>query len=87
MKQRKVCVITGSRAEYGLLYWIMREISRSSALELQLVVTGMHLSPEFGSTYKFIESDGFHIDRKVEVLVSSDTSIGVSKSIESGLSK
>jgi GDP/UDP-N,N'-diacetylbacillosamine 2-epimerase (hydrolysing) len=63
----------------------MREISRSSALELQLVVTGMHLSPEFGSTYKFIESDGFHIDRKVEVLVSSDTSIGVSKSIGLGL--
>ena len=85
MKKRKVCVITGSRAEYGLLYWIMREISKSNALELQLVVTGMHLSPEFGSTYKFIEADGFHIDRKVEILVSSDTSIGVSKSIGLGL--
>ncbi|MEZ0232427.1 MAG: UDP-N-acetylglucosamine 2-epimerase [Methylophilaceae bacterium] len=85
MSQRKICVITGSRAEYGLLYWIMKEIEATPDLQLQLVVTGMHLSPEFGLTYKAIESDGFNIDDKVETLLSSDTSVGVSKSIGLGV--
>jgi GDP/UDP-N,N'-diacetylbacillosamine 2-epimerase (hydrolysing) len=78
---RKVCVITGSRAEYGLLHSVIEEILKSSALELQLIATGTHLSPEFGLTYQEIEKDGFHIDRKVEMLLSSDTSVGVAKSM------
>ena len=57
--KRRICVITGSRAEYGLLYWVMRGIREADNLELQLVVTGMHLSPEFGLTYEQIEEDGF----------------------------
>ncbi len=81
VSKRKVCVITGTRAEYGLLYCLMSEIKSSEALELQVVVTGMHLSPEFGLTYKEIEKDGFDIDFKVEMLLSSDTSIGISKSM------
>jgi hypothetical protein len=68
--KRKICVVTGSRAEYGLLYWLMKEIQGDSTLELQVIVTGMHLSPEFGLTWKQIEQDGFIIDRKVEMLLS-----------------
>lgn len=80
MKKRKVCVVTGTRAEYGLLYWLMKEIKADSELELQIIATGMHLSPEFGLTYKEIEKD-FKIDKKIEMLLSSDTSIGISKSM------
>ena len=77
---RKICVVTGTRAEYGLLYWLMKEIVADNELELQLIVTGMHLSPEFGLTYKEIEKE-FKIDKKIEMLLSSDTSIGISKSM------
>ncbi len=80
MSKRKVCVVTGTRAEYGLLYWLMREIEADSKLELQLIVTGMHLSPEFGLTYKEIEK-AFKIDKKIEMLLSSDTPVGISKSM------
>jgi len=80
MSKRKICIVTGSRAEYGLLYWLMKEIDTDDALELQLIVTGMHLSPEFGLTYKIIEKD-FKIDKKIEMLLSSDTSIAISKSM------
>lgn len=79
--KRKIAVITGSRAEYGLLYWLMRELQEDEDLELLLIVTGMHLSPEFGYTYKLIEEDGFKISEKVEILLSSDSSIGTAKSI------
>ena len=79
--RRKICIVTGTRAEYGLLYCLMKEIQSDPDLELQSVVTGMHLSPEFGLTYKQIEKDGFKIDKKIEMLLSSDTSIGISKSI------
>lgn len=78
--KRKVCVVTGTRAEYGLLYWLMKEIEADSDLELQIIVTGMHLSPEFGLTYKEIEKE-FKIDKKIEMLLSSDTAIGISKSM------
>ena len=81
MNKRKLCVVTGTRAEYGLLYWLMREIQADDGLELQLAVTGAHLSPEFGLTYKTIEKDGFVIDEKVEMLLSSDTPGGVTKSM------
>jgi len=78
---RKICVITGTRAEYGLLRWVMQGIKDDVNLTLQLIVTGMHLSPEFGLTYREIEKDGFQIDRKVEMLTSSDTSVGIAKSM------
>lgn len=81
MPRRKICVVTGTRADYGLLYWLMREIMDDPDLELQVVATGMHLSPEFGLTYKTIEQDGFFINSKVEMLLSSDTPVGITKSI------
>ncbi len=77
---RKICVVTGTRAEYGLLLWLMKEIQAAPDLQLQVVVTGMHLSPEFGLTYKEIEKE-FSIDKKIEMLLSSDTAIGISKSM------
>jgi GDP/UDP-N,N'-diacetylbacillosamine 2-epimerase (hydrolysing) len=77
---KKVCVVTGTRAEYGLLYWLMKEIENDLDLELQIIATGMHLSPEFGLTYKEIEKE-FTITKKIEMLLSSDTSIGISKSM------
>ncbi len=85
MPKRKICVVTGTRAEYGLLYWLMKEIQNDPDLELQIVATGMHLSPEFGLTYKQIEQDGFHINEKVEMLLSSDTPVGIAKSIGLGV--
>jgi len=85
MAAKKVCVITGTRAEYGLLYWLMKGIQSSKKLELQIVVTGMHLSPEFGLTYKQIEQDGFTINKKVEMLLSSDSEVGITKSMGLGL--
>lgn len=78
---KKICVITGTRAEYGLLRPLIDKINNDYELELQLVVTGMHLSPEFGLTYKEIENDGYKIDEKIEILLSSDTTVGISKSI------
>jgi len=83
--ERKICVVTGSRADYGLLYWLMKEIQEDTELVLQIVVTGMHLSPEFGLTYQQIEDDGFKIEAKVEMLLSSDTSIGTAKSVGLGV--
>lgn len=78
---KRVCVVTGTRAEYGLLRWVMEGIRESSSLDLQLIVTGMHLSPEFGLTAEGIEADGFVIDKRVEMLMSSDTPVGVTKSM------
>ena len=80
MTKRKVCVITGTRAEYGLLYWLIKEIDLDKELSLQLIVTGMHLSQEFGLTYKEIEKD-FKIDKKIDILSSSDTDLDISKSM------
>lgn len=82
---RKICVITGTRAEYGLLRWVMQGIQDDADLNLQIIATGMHLSPEFGLTYKDIEADGFEISRKVEMLTSSDTPVGISKSMGLGM--
>ena len=80
-----MCVVTGSRAEYGLLYWALREIESAPDLELQLVVTGMHLSSEFGSTVQQIEDDGFEINHRVEMLLSSDSAVGITKSTGLGM--
>ena len=73
---RKICVVTSTRAEYGLLYWLLKEIEADSELKLQLIVTGMHLSPEFGLTYKEIEKE-FKIDKKIEILSGSHTSLDI----------
>lgn len=82
--KRHVAVFTGTRAEYGLLYWLMKDIQASKSLALQVIVSGMHLSPEFGETWREIETDGFTIDAKVEMLLSSDTDVGVVKSMGLG---
>jgi GDP/UDP-N,N'-diacetylbacillosamine 2-epimerase (hydrolysing) len=82
---RKVCVITGSRADYGLLRWVMQEIKDDPELTLQIVVTGMHLSNTFGLTYKEIEADGFTINFKVETLTTLDSAVGIATSIGKGL--
>lgn len=82
---RKVCVVTGTRAEFGLLRWLMGEIRNHPELELQVIATGMHLSPEFGSTYREIEEAGFEIDARVEMLLSSDTNTAVTKSMGLGV--
>lgn len=81
----KVAVITGSRAEYGLLSPLLNLLKTDNSFHLQTVVTGMHLSPEFGLTYKEIEADGFEIDYKVEMLLSGDSDAAITKSIGLGI--
>lgn len=78
---RKICIFTGTRAEYGIMSRLFRMIADDPELQLQIIATNMHLSPEFGLTYKEIEADGFHIDKKVEMLLSSDTANGTVKSM------
>jgi len=82
---KKICVVTGSRADYSLLRWVVEGIHNSTDLDLQMIVTGMHLSTEFGLTYHEIEKDGFHINRKIEMLLSSDTPVGIAKSMGLGM--
>ncbi len=81
----KICIFTGTRAEYGLLKPLIDEIVTEVYFDLQMIVSGMHLSPEFGLTVKQIEADGIKIDEKVECLLSSDSSVGVSKSVGLGV--
>lgn len=83
--KRKVCIVTGTRAEYGLLFGLLKNIQKDPDIQLQLIATGMHLSPEFGLTYRQIEEDGFEIDKKIEMLLSSDTPMGISKSMGLGM--
>ncbi|EOW9249444.1 UDP-N-acetylglucosamine 2-epimerase [Vibrio cholerae] len=83
--KKRVAVFTGTRAEYGLLFWLLKDIQSDSELQLQLLVSGMHLSPEFGETYQQIEKDGFHIDEKIEILLSSDSAVGTAKSMGLGV--
>lgn len=78
---KKICIITGTRAEYGILSNLMHLINADESLILQIIATNMHLSPEFGLTYKEIEGDGFVIDKKVQMLLSSDTPNATVKSI------
>ena len=82
---KRIGIMTGTRAEYGLLKSLMQEINKDNDLELYLIVSGMHLSPEFGMTYQEIEEDGFEINAKVEMLLSSDSPVGISKSIGLGI--
>jgi UDP-hydrolysing UDP-N-acetyl-D-glucosamine 2-epimerase len=81
---RKICFVTGSRAEYGLLCGLMNAVKNDDNLCLQVIATNMHLSSEFGMTYRVIENDGFRIDKKVDMLLSSDTSSGTTKSVGLG---
>jgi UDP-hydrolysing UDP-N-acetyl-D-glucosamine 2-epimerase len=82
---KKIAVFTGTRAEYGLLFWLLKDIQNDPELKLQLLVSGMHLSPEFGETYQQIENDGFEIDEKIEILLSSDSAVGTAKSMGLGV--
>lgn len=79
--KRRICIVTGTRAEYGLLRGLIRRIQAADDLELQVIVTGMHLSPEFGLTYREIEADDVPIHERVEMLLSADTATGIGKSI------
>ena len=81
---KKIAVFTGTRAEYGLLYWLLKDIESDDALELQLIVSGMHLSSEFNQTVRHIEQDGFEISEKIEMLLSSDSAVGIAKSMGLG---
>lgn len=83
--RRKICVVTGTRAEYGQLTLILDLIRRHPALKLQLIVCGMHLEPEYGLTYREIEADGFRIDRKVAMELNSATPAGVTRSTGLGM--
>jgi UDP-hydrolysing UDP-N-acetyl-D-glucosamine 2-epimerase len=83
--KRRICVVTGSRAEYGLLYWLLKELQADHDVELKLAVTGMHLSTEFGNTYHHIVSDGFEIDWKVDMVLSSDSEAALAKSTGLGV--
>lgn len=85
--KRKVCVFTGTRAEYGLLRPLLVKLSNDSRIELQLVVSGMHLLEKFGFTYKEIESDGFFIDKKVEILDDEDSAQSISRAIGIGITE
>ncbi|WP_339764499.1 UDP-N-acetylglucosamine 2-epimerase [uncultured Sulfitobacter sp.] len=85
MTTRKIAVFTGTRAEYGLLYWLMKDIKSDPDLVLQVLVSGAHLSPDFGLTYRDIEKDGFDIEEKVEIVLSSDSAVGTAKSLGLGV--
>ena len=82
---RRIAVFTGTRAEYGLLYWLLKDIKAHPELDLQLIVGAMHLSPEFGNTWQVIADDGFVIDTKIEMLLSSDSRVGIAKSMGLGV--
>ena len=82
--KRKICVLTGTRADYGHLYWVLREIESDPLLDLQLVVTGAHLSSQWGSTVRVIEADGFKIDERIEMQLASDTQLATSKALGLG---
>ena len=85
MEKRKICVITGSRAEYGLLKRTMNLIQNSKFLELQIIVTGMHLVEKFGKTVNEIKNDNFIIDKEIDVLMGNDDPKSISKSIGLGV--
>jgi len=85
MKPRKITVVTGTRAEYGILYPVMKAIERSEDLRLSIVATGMHLSCEFGHTIDEIRKDGFKIDSAVDMILSGDSQLSMAKSLGIGI--
>lgn len=84
-KKHRICVFTSTRADYGLLYWTLVALRDSSRFDLAILASGTHLSPEFGATITEVESDGFNVTQKVEMLLSADTPVGVSKSLGLGV--
>ena len=78
---RNICIFTGSRAEYGLLHGVIKKIQEVEALQLQIIASGMHISPEFGMTIQEIRADGFEPDETIEILMSSDTPAAICKSM------
>jgi UDP-N-acetylglucosamine 2-epimerase (non-hydrolysing)/GDP/UDP-N,N'-diacetylbacillosamine 2-epimerase (hydrolysing) len=87
MNRRKICVVTGTRAEYGLLSRLIKLIQNDNDLELQVIATNMHLSPLYGYTYKEIEADGINIDRKIDILKFDNTNLGIAQSTGLGVSE
>ena len=85
--KKKICVVTGSRSEFGLMANLLREIKKSKKLELFLLVTGMHLMDEFGNTYKEIEQGGFKIFKKIKLAESISIKNYVSNSVGTGVVK
>ncbi len=79
--KRKIAVVTTSRADYSHLYWPLHELAQHPNIDLKLIALGPHLSPEFGSTIRQIEQDGFAIDARIECLLSSDSDVGMAKTI------
>src|ERR1700733_1981983 len=79
--KRKIAAITTSRADYGHLYWPLRDLSENGNVDLKIIALGSHLSPEFGNTFQEIVNDGFTIDSRIECLLSSDTDVGMAKTI------
>jgi UDP-hydrolysing UDP-N-acetyl-D-glucosamine 2-epimerase len=85
MNRQRICVITGSRAEYGLLYWVLHDLRADPGVQLQLIATASHLSAEHGMTVSQIEADGFEVDRRVEMLLANDSATAVAKSVGLGV--
>ncbi len=85
MSRQRICVVTGSRAEYGLLYWVLHDLKADPGVQLQLIVTGSHLSAGHGMTVRQIEADGFAVDRRVDMLLASDSATAVAKSVGLGV--
>src|SRR5450755_1069309 len=79
--KRKIAAITSSRADYGHLYWPLRDLADNNDVDLKIIALGSHLSPEFGNTVQEIENDGFRIDARIECLLSSDSDVGMAKTI------
>ena len=86
MPKKKICVVTGSRADYGLLYWVMKDIAAHPRLQLQVAATGMHFSPRHGETWRAIEADGFSIDARVETPPADDSALAMTRAVGEGVS-
>ncbi|OJX68178.1 UDP-N-acetylglucosamine 2-epimerase [Magnetospirillum sp. 64-120] len=81
MSRRRICITTGSRAEYGHMQWLARDIADDTELELQFMVLGMHMAPQYGMTVREIEADGFFVNEKVETALASDSPVSIAKSM------
>ena len=85
LKKFKVCVVTGSRSEYGLLYWFLKELKIDKKIDFNLIVTGSHLSHKYGYTIEEIKKDNFKVEKEIKIVSSSDTPHAISKSTASGI--
>ena len=82
---KKIVIVTGSRAEYGLLYKLIKKLDKDKSIDLKIIVTGMHLSKKYGNTYKEIIKDGFKIHKKINILSSSNSNFSISQSVGNGI--